>query len=60
MKEKLEVLYNTLTLIETRGESTLIMADCLKHLGGCIAECEIAEVTEEKAEQKEKPEPTTE
>lgn len=31
-KEKLEILsriYNTLLLINTRGEDTLIMADCL-------------------------------
>lgn len=43
MKEKLSRLYNTLTQVETKGESTLIMADCLKFLGVCVNECEEAE-----------------
>ena len=29
MKENLQKLYNTLALIETKGENTKIMADCL-------------------------------
>lgn len=41
MKNKLSYLYNTLVLIETKGESTLIMADCLKYLGQCINECDM-------------------
>lgn len=39
MKEKLTQLYNTLCLIETKGNNTLIMADCLKFLEQCINEC---------------------
>lgn len=31
MKEKIQTLYNTLLLIETKGESTKIMADCLRY-----------------------------
>lgn len=30
MKEQLVKIYNTLLLIETKGESTLVMADCLR------------------------------
>ena len=40
MKEKLIQLQSILGLIETKGESTLIMADCLKFLRDCIQECE--------------------
>lgn len=31
MKENLQKLYNTLALIETKGENTKIMADCLRY-----------------------------
>lgn len=31
MKEKLIKLYNTLMLIETKGESTKLMAQCLNY-----------------------------
>lgn len=31
MKENLQKLYNTLVLIETKGENTKIMADCLRY-----------------------------
>lgn len=30
MENELKKLYNTLLLIETKGESTKIMADCIK------------------------------
>lgn len=40
MKNKLTGLYNTMALIETKGNSTLLMADCLKFLNQCIQECE--------------------
>lgn len=40
MKDKLIQLRNTMAMIETRGESTMIMADCLKFLEQCIRECE--------------------
>lgn len=38
MVEKLTKLYNTLTLIETKGESTKLMADCLRFLERTVAE----------------------
>lgn len=38
MKEKLINLHNALILIETKGENTIIMADCLKLLRQCILE----------------------
>lgn len=36
MKEKLIAVFNTLQKVETRGESTLIMADCLRELANII------------------------
>ena len=32
MEKKLQILYNTLYAIETKGESTKIMAECLKYI----------------------------
>ena len=31
IEKKLQILYNTLCAIETKGESTKIMAECLKY-----------------------------
>ena len=45
MKEKLTTLYNTMIQIETKGESTKLMAACLNYLSGLIAETSV--VTEE-------------
>lgn len=39
-KENYKRLKNTLSIIETKGNNTLIMADCLKFLEQCIRECE--------------------
>ena len=36
MKEKLIAIFNTLKMVETRGESTLIMADCIRELANII------------------------
>lgn len=36
MKEKLIAVFNTLKMVETRGESTLMMADCLRELANII------------------------
>ena len=41
MKEKLINLKNVLALIETKGENTKIMADCLRYTEQLINECEI-------------------
>ena len=38
MVEKLSKLHNTLALIETKGESTKIMATCLQFVEQMIAE----------------------
>ena len=38
MKKKLTDLQEALCMVETRGESTLIMADCIKFLGDLIME----------------------
>lgn len=38
MLERLSKLYNTLNLVETKGESTKIVADCLRYLEQMIAE----------------------
>jgi hypothetical protein len=36
--EKLVKLYNTLSTIETKGESTKAMADCLRYIERMVAE----------------------
>ena len=36
MKDKLTAVFNTLKMVETRGESTLMMADCLRELANII------------------------
>lgn len=41
MKENLIKLHNTLALVETKGESTKIMAQCLQFLEQMVAECDI-------------------
>lgn len=38
MDQKLQKLYNTLLLIETKGESTKIMSQCLGYLEQLIKE----------------------
>lgn len=32
MPEKLKALYNTLSTVETKGQSTITMAECLRYL----------------------------
>lgn len=51
MVEKLIKLHNTLVLIETKGENTKIMADCLRFTEQLIAEANTAKVAP--AEEKE-------
>ena len=38
MEEKLTKLYNTLMLVETKGENTKLMAQCLNYLQGLVVE----------------------
>lgn len=40
MKEKFIAIAKVLSMIETKGEHTLIMADCLRFIEQCIQECE--------------------
>lgn len=48
MEQKLRILYNTLMTIETKGESTKTMAQCLTYTEGLIREA--AEAEAKKAE----------
>ena len=41
MQNKLKNLHQTLCLVETKGNSTVIMADCLRFLEQCIQECPV-------------------
>lgn len=46
MEQKLRLLYNTLLTIETKGESTKTMAQCLAYIEGLIKETsEMAKMT---------------
>ncbi len=47
MKENLIKLLNTLKLVETKGESTKIMAQCLNYMEALIAECDKPEPVED-------------
>ena len=40
MKDKLTTIFNALQNVETKGQSTLIMADCLRELVNIINEPE--------------------
>lgn len=56
-KEQLTLLsqiYNTLLLVETKGENTMIMAECIKALQGVIGEAakELGATVEMKQEEK--------
>ena len=54
MGEKLTKLYNTLALIETKGENTKTMAVCLNYVQQLIAEANAAQAsTTESAEKGE-------
>jgi len=48
MKEKLTILQNTLAQIETKGNSTLLMAKSIEYLGQIIREIEIKEKVKSK------------
>ena len=39
MSEELQKLYNTLLVVETKGDSTLVMADCLTFVSQLILKC---------------------
>lgn len=43
MEEKLTRLYNTMMCIETKGESTKLMAQCLNYVQALVAEARLPE-----------------
>ena len=47
MEEKLTRLYNTLMLIETKGESTKLMSQCLNYVQTLITDAKTVELTQE-------------
>lgn len=47
VKENLQKLYNTLLLIETKGESTKTMADCLRYTEKMIQQADAEKKEEE-------------
>lgn len=53
MKEKFIAISNVLSMIETKGEQTIMMADCLKFIAQCIRECEEIEQAEMAKQDKE-------
>lgn len=46
MIQNLQKLYNTLLLIETKGESTKIMADCLRYVEQLLQQTHIEQLKE--------------
>ena len=50
MIENLQKLYNTMLLIETKGDSTKTMADCLRFVEKMIADEERPEINVDSAE----------
>lgn len=46
MSKKLLMLYNTLLTVETKGNNTLTMADCLRYLERMIQESQEKETVE--------------
>lgn len=54
MKEKLINLYNTMILVETKGENTLIMADCIKFVRQCISELKDKDIGNDGADNESK------
>ena len=43
IKEKLSKLHNTMCLVQTNGESTLVMAECISYVRNLITEAEAYE-----------------
>lgn len=48
MEDKLRRLYNTMSLIETRGENTKLMGNCLQFVEQLIAESREPRMTDPK------------
>lgn len=54
MKDRLQMIFNTLRAIETKGDSTILMRDCLVGLSTILQELYEAEKTEEKIKETDK------
>ena len=54
MKERLTAIFNTLREIETKGNSTVLMGDCLVGLSAILQELYEAEKVEEKTKETDK------
>lgn len=54
MRERLTAIFNTLRQIETKGDSTVLMGDCLVGLSAILQELYEAEKTEEKTRKTDK------
>lgn len=54
MRERLTAIFNTLRQIETKGDSTVLMGDCLVGLSAILQELYEAEKTEEKTREIDK------
>lgn len=54
MRERLTAIFNTLREIETKGNSTVLMRDCLVSLSTILQELYEAEKTEEKTKETDK------
>lgn len=54
MANELTKLYNTLMLIETKGENTKIMAQCLQYIENLIARMNAEPVKESNSEEEDK------
>ena len=50
LKNKLKDLHNAMSQVETKGDSTLMMSDCLRYLNQVIQECDKYEEKKEKSE----------
>lgn len=54
MRERLTAIFNTLREIETKGDSTVLMRNCLVGLSAILQELYEAEKTEEKTKEIDK------
>ncbi len=50
MKDKLTAVFNTLKMVETKGDSTIIMADCLRELANIVNEMPEEQLTQSPTE----------
>ena len=59
MNKELMMLRESLSRISTKGDDTLIMADCLIFLSQCIARCQEEEMKAAEKEKNTEPEKVT-